>query len=145
MAIGFTVGAAITTVAKSLVNDIIMPPVGLVLGKTDLSNMYFVLKEGNKQLADGATLQDAQTVGAVTMNIGMFINHALAFALVAMVMFVFIRAVSRVERELDDHFNKDGDTNASSKKCRFCRSTVDIQASRCPYCTSELEQVLNPG
>ena len=139
LAIGFTVGAAFTTVAKSLVNDIIMPPVGLVLGKTDFSNLYVVLKEGSESLSETAPLAEAQAVGAVTLNYGFFINNFLALLLVAMVMFFFIRVVSRIDHELDDHFGKSEVDSPSNKKCTYCRSAIDYQATRCPHCTSELE------
>ena len=139
LAIGFTVGAAFTTVAKSLVNDIVMPPVGLLLGRTNFSNLYVVLKQSTPPLSPGSPLQEAQAAGAVTINYGLFITNALALALVALVMFCFIRVVNRIDRELDEHLGEQESDTPANKKCKYCRSAIDYQAVRCPHCTSELD------
>lgn len=141
MAIGFTVGAAFSTVAKSLVNDVIMPPVGLVLGGMDFADLFVVLKEGSKQAAPYATLKAAQDAGAVTLNYGAFLNTVIALFIVALSMFVLIRMMNRVHDTLDEQFA--GDTKGSetpvNKKCTYCRETIDFKATRCRYCTSQLE------
>lgn len=140
LAVGFTVGAAFSTVAKSLVNDIIMPPVGLLLGGADFSNFLVVLRPGDSSAPPYATLDDAQTAGAVTLNYGAFINNVVALMLVALVMFFLIRAVNRIDRELDKRFDtKDEEGTPANKKCPHCRTTIDYHATRCPYCTSQLE------
>lgn len=143
LAIGFTVGAAFTTVAKSIVNDIIMPPIGLVIGAVEFKDLFWVLKEGPKSPVPYATLADAQEAGAVTMNWGIFINNLLALLLVALVMFFIIRAIKRTEETLEASFGepKPEPNEPQSKKCPYCRSTVPYRATRCAHCTSELEPV----
>lgn len=139
LAIGFTVGAAFSSVAKSLVNDIIMPPIGLALGRADFSDLFFVLAEGEQTPPPYATVAAAQEAGAVTLNYGVFINQLVALLLVALAMFLIIRLVNRVDDQLDDYFGDEPtDTPPTTKKCRYCRSAIDYQATRCPNCTSEL-------
>lgn len=140
LAIGFTVGAAFSTIAKSLVGDVIMPPIGLFLGRSDFSDLFLVLKEGSKAAAPYATLADAQTAGAVTINYGVFVNNLLAFLVVTVAMFIVIRAVNRVEDSLESRFGDPPQPGEpSDKKCPFCRSTIAYKAIRCPHCTSHLE------
>ncbi|GIX00446.1 MAG: large-conductance mechanosensitive channel [Pirellulaceae bacterium] len=143
MAIGFTVGASFTTVAKSLVNNIIMPPIGLLLGGMDFSDMYIVLREGSEELPPLATLKDAQASGAVTLNYGMFINDLIALILVALVMFFIIRGVNRLNDALDAQFGEPptAPDEPTTKKCPFCRETIAFKATRCPHCTSDLTSV----
>jgi large conductance mechanosensitive channel len=137
MAVGFTVGAAFSTVAKSLVDDIIMPPVGLLLGRADFADLFVVLS--GPERSSFASLQAAQEAGAVTLNYGRFINNCLALFLVALAMFLVIRAINRLDATLDTAFG--GDRPAAEpthKKCPFCVSTIPFRAVRCPECTSEL-------
>lgn len=142
LAIGFTVGAAFTTVVKSLVSDIIMPPIGLVTGNADFSDLYWVLKvpEGVEAPVGGfRTLQDASEAGAVTMDYGMFLNSCLSLLIVAIAMFLIIRMVNRLDEQLDGAFEEPPpQSEPSDKKCDFCRSTIPFRATRCPQCTSEL-------
>jgi large conductance mechanosensitive channel len=143
MAIGFTVGAAFSTVAKSLVNNIIMPPVGLLLGGMDFSDLFIVLKQGSEELSPYATLKEAQSSGAVTLNYGTFISDFIALLIVAFVMFLLIRGINRVDAALEEQFGDDdtGETPAN-KKCPHCRETIAYMATRCPRCTSQLDGVL---
>lgn len=142
LAIGFTVGAAFTTVVKSLVTDIIMPPIGLLTGNADFSDLFWVMHvpgEAVKPPGGFQTLQDAQAVGAVTMNYGIFLNSCLALAIVALAMFVIIRMVNRLDEQLDGAFGEPRpESEPADKKCDFCRSTIPFRATRCPNCTSEL-------
>lgn len=142
LAIGFTVGAAFTTVVKSLVNDIIMPPVGLITGGKDFSDLYFILK-----MPDGAavpeggfnSLEDAQAAGAVTIDYGEFFNACFSLLIIALAMFIIIRVVNRLDEELDEVFGEPPpEDEPSDKKCDYCRSTIPFRATRCPQCTSEL-------
>ncbi len=138
LAIGFTVGAAFSTVAKSLVNDIIMPPIGLLMGQSDFTDKYIVLKDV-EGLDPNASLAAAQAAGAVTLNYGVFINNLIALLLVALAMFFIVRMVNRIESELDERFSPGNEEEKpANKKCKFCRSTIDYQATRCPNCTSDL-------
>ena len=142
MAIGFTVGAAFSTIAKSLVNDILMPPIGLALGRADFSDLFWLLREGAEAPPPYATLADAQSAGAVTLNYGAFVNSIVAFLIVALAMFLIIRSFNRVEEELEEHFGEDKaqPEEPDQKKCRFCRSTIAYRAIRCPNCTSHLTE-----
>jgi len=141
LAIGFTVGAAFNSIAQSLVDDILMPPIGLLLGNTDFANLFLVLREGTETAAPYATLIDAQAAGAVTWNYGSFISNVVAFLIVAVAMFVVIRSLNRIEEELDEHFGEEDIVTEQPlyKKCRFCWSTIAHRATRCPNCTSDLE------
>jgi len=140
LAIGFTVGAAFTTVAKSLVSDIIMPPVGLLLGGVDFKDLFWVLREGEAAAPPYATIEAAQAAGAVTLNYGVFINNMLALLIVAIVMFLVIRAVNRIDDALEREMEAPAaPEEPTEKKCPFCRSTIAYRATRCPQCTSQLE------
>jgi len=140
LAIGFTVGAAFTTVAKSLVNDILMPPIGLLVGRVDFKDMFVVLRKGTEQLPPYTTIDDAQAAGAITLNYGQFINNCIALVIVAVVMFAVIKIVNRVDDAMEEEI--DGPKppeEPSDKKCPFCRSNIAFRATRCPQCTSQLE------
>jgi len=141
MAIGFTVGAAFTTIAKSLVDDLLMPAIGLAVGKVDFSNLYLILKPGEKLSPPYATLSDAHAAGAVTVNYGMFINNVIAFLLVAVAMFLLLRLISHLEQQLEDRFGeKKAEANApATKKCKYCLSTIAFRSTRCAHCTSHLD------
>jgi large conductance mechanosensitive channel len=149
MAVGFTVGAAFTTVAQSLVKDIIMPPIGLAVGRVDFVNLYWLLKPGAKTPPPYPTLADAQAAGAVTLNYGDFINNIIAFLIVAMAVFLVIQMVYTLEERLKNvSLGKGGPKPAASpteKTCPFCMSTIPIDATRCPQCTSHLEEVKPTG
>ncbi|WP_424193534.1 large conductance mechanosensitive channel protein MscL [Ampullimonas aquatilis] len=145
LAVGFTVGTAFSTIAKSLVDDIIMPPVGLLLGRTDFSGLFFILKAGPENRGPYVTLADAHAAGAVTINYGLFINNLIAFLLVAMAMFILIRLFTQAEAKLDSAFDEpDEENEPTDKKCPYCRSTIDFRATRCPHCTSVLPGNLLP-
>ena len=143
LAIGFTVGAAFTTVVKSFVSDIIMPPIGLLTGNADFSDLFVVmnLPDGVENPTGGfQTLKAAQDAGAVTLNYGEFFNSCLALFIVAIAMFMIIRTVNRLDDKLDEAFgDKPPEGEPTEKKCDFCRTTIAYRASRCPNCTSQLE------
>lgn len=147
MAVGFTVGASFSTIAKALVDDIIMPPVGLLVGRSDFSDLFILLKAGDKVPPPYATLAAAQAAGAVTINYGHFINSVIAFLLVSAAMFFIIRAVNRVDEELQSRFaGKTADTQEpANKKCRYCLSTIPFHAAKCAYCTSYLAEESQAG
>jgi len=128
MAIGIIIGAAFGKIITSFVNDILMPPIGLLLGNVDFSNL-FVSLSGQPY----ATLEEAQAAGAATINYGLFINTVLDFVIVAFVVFLLIRQVNRMRRE------KEAPPAEPTKECPYCLSVVPLKATRCPHCTSELE------
>jgi len=133
MAVGIIIGAAFGTIVKSLVDDIIMPPIGLLLGNVDFSNLFIVLKDA---AAGGtfASLADAQKAGAVTLNYGMFINTVISFLIVAFAVFLLIRGLNKLKRE-----EEAPPEEPTTKECPRCLSTIPIKATRCAHCTSELE------
>ncbi len=142
LAIGFTVGAAFSSIAKSLVDDVLMPPIGLVMGRADFSDLFVLLQEGSETPAPYATLADAQQAGAVTLNYGAFVNNVVAFLIVALAMFLMVRSLHKIEEELSEHLGDDEDKpeEPAHKKCRFCRTTIAFRAVRCPNCTSQLTE-----
>jgi len=133
MAIGIVIGAAFGTIVKSFVDDVLMPPIGLLLGKVDFSNFFIVLKEGTKATGPYASLAAAKAAGAVTLNWGTFINTIISFIIIAFAVFLIIKAINRMKREKEAPA-----AEATTKECPFCFSTIPIQASRCPQCTSQL-------
>ena len=137
LAVGFTVGAAFSTVAKSLVNDLLMPPIGLALGGVDFSDLFITLKSGPENEGPYRSLADATAAGAVTLNYGQFANSVLSLLIVALAMFILIRIFMRIEQAFDQE--ETSDSTPSSKKCPFCRTNIAYQATRCPNCTSHLE------
>lgn len=133
MAVGIIIGAAFGSIVQSLVKDVLTPPLGLLTGNVDFTNLFIVLKEGT---APGpyATLQAAQEAGAVTINYGVFINTVISFAIVAFAVFLLVRYINKL-REPEEG----PPPPATIKKCPYCLSDIPIQATRCPHCTSELE------
>lgn len=140
MAIGFTVGAAFTTVAKSAVEDLIMPVVGLLVGRVDFTQKFYVLQPGKDGATQFKTVAEAQEAGAITINYGNFVNNIIALVLVAIVMFLIIRAMRRAEKRLEEdaHGEAVEDGEPADKKCGFCMETIAFKAVRCPRCTTEL-------
>ena len=134
MAVGIIIGAAFGTIVVSLVNDIIMPPIGLLLGNVDFSNLFIVLKEG-KVAQPYTALSEAQAAGAVTVNYGLFINKIISFLIVAFTIFLLIRQVNRFKRE-----EAVPPAEPTTKECPYCFSNIPIKASRCGFCTSELKK-----
>jgi len=132
MAVGIIIGAAFGTIVTSLVNDVIMPPIGLLLGGVDFANLFVLLKAGSPA-APYASLADAQAAGAVTINYGLFINAVISFLIVAFVVFLLIRNINRLKRE-----EEAPPPEPTTKECPYCLSTIPIKATRCAHCTSEL-------
>jgi large conductance mechanosensitive channel len=133
MAVGIIIGGAFGTIVKSLVSDVIMPPIGLLLGGVDFSNLFVVLKEGAEAAAPYAALTDAQAAGAVTVNYGVFFNSVISFLIVAFAVFMLIKGINSLKRQ-----EEAPPAEPTTKECPFCLSTIAIKASRCPNCTSEL-------
>ncbi|MFC4161130.1 large conductance mechanosensitive channel protein MscL [Chitinimonas lacunae] len=131
LAVGVIIGAAFGKIVDSLVKDVIMPPIGLLLGNVDFSNIFLVLKEGSKHAAPYETLKAAQDAGAVTINIGLFLNVVISFLIVAFAVFMLLRVLERLKR------NEPAPPPApSTKPCPYCRVDMHIDATRCPHCTS---------
>jgi large conductance mechanosensitive channel len=133
MAVGIIIGAAFGTIIKSLVSDIIMPPIGLLLGNVDFTNLFIVLKEGNVA-GPFAALADAQKAGAVTINYGLFINTIVSFIIVAFAVFVLIRNINKLKRQ-----EEAPPEEPTTKECPYCLSTIAVKATRCAFCAADLK------
>ena len=131
LAVGIIIGAAFGTIVKSLVDDLIMPPVGLALGNVDFANLFVVLKEGAKAAAPYATLADAKAAGAVTLNYGLFINNIVTFLIVAFAVFLVVRTANRLRPP-------EAAAAPNTRDCPYCRMPIPVGATRCPQCTSDL-------
>lgn len=132
MAVGIVIGAAFGTIVKSFVSDILMPPIGLLLGNMDFGNLFVVLKEGT-QAGPFLTIADAQAAGAVTLNYGMFFNTIISFIIITFAVFMVIKSLNRLKRE-----EEAPPAEPTTKECGFCFSTIPVKATRCPNCTSQL-------
>jgi large conductance mechanosensitive channel len=137
MAVGIIIGAAFGTIIKSLVDDVLMPPIGLALGNVDFSNIFITLKDGAKAAGPYASVAAAKAAGAVTVNLGVLINTVISFLIVAFSVFLVIKGMNKMQREAPP-------PPPDSKECSFCFTTIPIQASRCPHCTSELAAAPSP-
>ena len=133
MAVGIVIGAAFGTIVKSLVSDIIMPPVGLLLGNVDFSSLLVVLKEG-KTAGPYASPAVAKAAGAVTVNIGVFVDTVISFIIIAFSVFFVIRGINRLKRK-----EEAPPPSPATKECPYCLSAIPVKAVRCAHCTSDLK------
>lgn len=135
MAVGVVVGGAFGAIVNSLVTDILMPPLGLLLGKTDFSNLFLILKKGSVE-GPFSTLAEAQKTGAVTFSYGLFLNRVISFLIVAFALFLILKVINRLRKAEEPVLPPPVTTE---KSCPFCLSTIPLKARRCPHCTSTLE------
>jgi large conductance mechanosensitive channel len=133
MAVGIVIGTAFGAIARSLVNDVIMPPIGLLLANADFSDLYLLLKAGSPP-PPYDSVAAAQAAGAVTMNVGLFINSLIGFIVIAWAVFLLVRTINRLRRR-----EEKPPAAPTTKDCPYCRITIPLTASRCPHCTSQLE------
>jgi len=129
MAIGIVIGAAFGKIVTSFVKDVLMPPIGLALGRVDFSNLFFTLSSQTY-----ATLAEAQEAGAPTVNYGLFLNTVIDFLIVAFAIFLLVRQVNRLKRK-----EETAPPAPTTKECPRCFSPIPVRALRCPQCTSELQ------
>jgi len=134
MAVGIIIGGAFGTIVKSLVSDVLMPPIGLMLGGVDFANFFTVIKVGTEP-GPYMSLADAQAVGAVTVNYGVFVNALISFLIVAFSVFLLIKGINNLRREEEE---EEVAAEPTTKDCEYCCSTIAIKATRCPNCTAEL-------
>ena len=134
MAVGIIVGASFGTIVSSLVADVLMPPIGLLLGRVDFSNLFFVLKEGVTVPGPYNSVAAAKTAGAITINYGLFLNQIISFIIVAFAVFILVYNINKLRKQ-----PVAGPAVPTTKECPFCASTIPIKAIRCPHCTSELK------
>ena len=132
MAVGIIIGAAFGTVIQSLVADLIMPPIGLLLGNVDFANLFVVLKPG-AAAGPYLSLAAAKGAGAVTLNYGIFVNTVISFLTIVFAVFLLIRSINRLRRQ-----EEAAPPEQSTKDCPYCLSIVPVKAVRCSHCTSEL-------
>jgi large conductance mechanosensitive channel len=130
MAIGIIIGAAFGAIVKSMVDDVIMPPIGLLLGNVDFSNLFIVLKAGKDAAASLTTLAQAKAAGAVTLNYGAFINVIVSFIIISFTVFLLIKAINRFKKASEP---------SNTRDCPYCLLSIPKKASRCSHCTSEIK------
>jgi large conductance mechanosensitive channel len=133
MAVGIIIGAAFGTIISSLVADVIMPPIGLLLGNVDFANLFILLKEG-KVPGPYGSLAIAKAAGAVTLNYGVFINTIVSFLIVAFAIFILVKNINRLKKQQEVPPEE-----SITKECPYCFSVIPIKAVRCGYCTSDLK------
>ena len=132
MAVGIIIGAAFGAIVKSMVDDVIMPPIGLLLGNVDFSNLFITLKEG-AAAAPYATLEIAKKAGAVTLSYGAFFNTVISFIIVAFCVFLLVKGMNKLKKQQEAPA-----AAPTTKECPHCLSTIPIKASKCAHCTSQL-------
>jgi large conductance mechanosensitive channel len=128
MAIGVIIGTAFGKIISSLVSDILMPPIGLLLGNVDFTNIFWSLSGEKFQ-----SLADAQAAGAATINIGLFINTLINFVIIALVLFLVLKPINMMNKK------KAKESEPTVKDCPYCLTSIPLKASRCPHCTSQLK------
>ena len=133
MAVGIIIGGAFGTIVKSLVDDVLMPPIGLLIGNVDFSNLFVVVKGGDPS-GPYATLAAAKDAGAVAIAYGQFINAVVSFLIVAFAVFILVRAMVQLQRK-----EEAPPAAPTTKDCPYCFTGIPIKAVRCPHCTSELK------
>ena len=132
MAVGIIIGGAFGTIVKSLVSDVIMPPVGILLGGVDFADVFITLKEG-ATAGPYATVAAAKEAGAVTLNAGLFINSVISFLIVAFAVFLLIKGMNSLQKE-----EEEAPAEPTEKECPHCFTQIPIKATKCPHCTSDL-------
>ena len=138
MAVGIIIGGAFGTIVKSLVDDVIMPPLGLAIGGVDFSNLFLVLREGTVP-APYATVAAAKEAGAVAVSYGLFFNSLVSFLIVAFAVFLLVKAINSLKRREPAA----APAPVTTKDCPFCATPIPLKATRCPHCTSELRAAMH--
>lgn len=133
MAVGIIIGGAFGTIVKSMVSDILMPPLGLLLGNVDFSDLFVAIQAGDPG-GPYATLEAAREAGAVTINYGVFADNVVSFIIVAFAVFLLIRGIVKLQKK-----DEEAPPPPSKKQCTYCFTEVPIKATRCPHCTSQLQ------
>lgn len=145
LAIGIIIGSAFSAVVNSIVDNLLMPPFGLILGNVNFRDLFVVLRQGEQALPANATLEMAKEFGAVTFNYGQFITDLISFLLLGLGVFLIIRGINKLNTKMSQvkgkmHAEEKATVEAIEKDCPFCQKSIPIKAIRCPYCTSPLEQ-----
>ena len=132
MAVGIIIGAAFGTIITSLVSDILMPPIGLLFGGVDFSNLFVTIKQG-ATAGPFASLTEAQQAGAVTINYGVFVNKIVSFIIIAFAIFMVVKGMNSLKKK-----EEASPAAPATKDCSFCFTAIPVKATRCPHCTSEV-------
>ncbi len=132
MAVGIIIGAAFGKIIDSLVKDIIMPPLGWLMGKVDFTNLYLTLPNYDGEIIKYPSLEAAQSAGAVTINYGIFINTMISFIIVTFAVFILVKAINKLRAQ------EVKEDTVTTKTCPYCFSNIDIRATKCPNCTSAI-------
>lgn len=128
LAIGVIIGGAFGKIVTSFVNDILMPPIGMLLGKVDFSNLYINLSGGQYD-----SLAKAQEAGAATLNYGLFLNSVIDFVIITFIIYLLVRQINKLEKPAETP------SEPTTKECPYCYSSIPVKATRCPACTSQLK------
>lgn len=141
LAVGMIIGTAFNSIVSSLVNDIFMPVLGCLIGDTDFSNLYLILSNPNG-VAKPATLAEAQELGLATFNYGNFITAVLHFLIMAIIVFLIVKGMNKLSDITNGLKKKEEEApkEPTTKICPYCQSEISIKATRCPHCTSELDE-----
>lgn len=137
MAIGIIIGSSFGKIVSSMVDDIVMPPLGWLMGKVDFTNLYLSLPDSTGKITSYPSLESAKAAGAVTINYGVFINTFISFCLVVISVFILIKAINKVKSIAIKETEKQ--TEITTKTCPKCFSSINIKATKCPFCTSDVE------
>jgi len=133
MAVGIIIGGAFGTIVKSLVSDVMMPPIGLLIGGVDFTDLFVTVKNGAEVAGPYPSLVAAQEAGAVTINYGLFANNVISFIIVAFAVFLLVKGINNLKREQEAP-----PAEPTEKSCGFCCTSIPIKATKCPHCTSQL-------
>jgi large conductance mechanosensitive channel len=133
LAIGIIIGSAFSVVVNSIVDNLLMPPLGLLLGRVKFQDLFIVLRQGEQALPPNATLAMAKELGAVTFNYGQFLTDVVSFILLGFGVFLIIKAINKLKQEPKEQ------AEPTDKDCPYCLQSISIKAIRCPHCTSQLE------
>lgn len=137
VAVGLVIGAAFTKIVNSFVDDILMPPIGMILSGIDFSNIFIVIKKGTDTLGNYNSIEAARNAGAVVIGIGVFINAIISFIITALSLFIIIKLFNKIQEKT---VKKEKDEKESKEKvCPYCYSSININAVKCPNCTSDLD------
>lgn len=144
LAVGIIIGSAFSTVVNSVVDNLMMPPLGLFFGNSDFQDLFVVLRQGEEPLPSGANLEMAQEVGAVTLNYGQFLTDVISFLVLALGVFLIIKGIQSLQKTVQKPAAEEK-KEPTEKDCPYCQKSIPIRANRCPYCTSQLTQTKGGG
>ncbi len=138
MAVGIIIGAAFGKIVDSMVKDVVMPPLGWMMGKVDFTNLYLTLPNSEGKIEHFASLEAAKAAGAVTINYGVFINTLISFVIVAFSVFLLVKVINKLKTAAFKEEQEAAPAEPTTKTCPKCFSEINIHATRCPHCTSDL-------